>query len=276
MRNTKKYLRAMLIVCIVMILTLSCASIFSGCGDKKKNAELRSLTEQMIDSIIAKDSDAAYELIKDATTREECDAFLDSVSVYIDDVTGYELKQTGWHWNLDNGIESYTATFNMTTAEGREYEVTAVSIEGYDGIANFNIVEIKNSGILSTPWLIPFKMVGVMITLVAVAFTVWMIVDCSKRRLNKKALWIIAILLGIVGKIAFSSNGFNIGANISLIVPVTRAALSNGLVTMQLAVPVGAIVYFCMRKKLTLPEPTEEENTNTAVPNENRDDAPFE
>ena len=232
----------MLIICL--------ASVFTGCGDTKKNDEVKLLTEKFIDAILADDPDTAYSLMVSGINRAEFDAFFVQIKEIFDGVKTYELAQTGWNASINNGISSYKVTFKMTTDIGADYQVETTITENYENIFYIHITPMATGSSPANLFLIPFNIGALIFSAAAIGFVIWMIVDCAKRKIGKKVLWIIIILLGVSITLTIG-NGFNIKWMIGLAIAFSSVSLSGGAVSFRLALPVGAIVYFILRKKLT-------------------------
>lgn len=240
-----------------VLIIISLVSLLSGCGSTEKNSEAKLLTEKFIDAIIDNDPDAAYSLMTAGVSRSDFDTFFVQLRNMFDGINTYELKQTGWNASINNGVSSYKATFEMKADNGAKIQVETSLIEGYENIAHIYFTPIKVSS-SDLPMLLPFKLGALLLSAAVLGFTVWMIVDCAKRNVYKKALWIILILVGISVSLSIG-NGFHINWLVGLAIGGSSVKASAGVVTFKLMVPIGAIVYFAMRKKLTKTEkaPTE-------------------
>jgi hypothetical protein len=243
-------MRSRIFALLASILLVVCLiSTLAGCGDKEKNEKVTRLTEGFLDAIIANDPDTAYSLMTSGVSRAEFDTFFSQIRKIFDGVKSYKLSQTGWYASIDNGITSYKVTFNMKADNGSEYQVETTITDGYENISYIHITSTATAAPAS-PLLIPFKIIMPVISIATITFAVWMIVDCAKRKLSKKALWIIVILLGASVTLTVG-NGFSINWMVGLAFASSSVKASGGALSIRLAAPVGAIIYFIIRKKLT-------------------------
>ncbi len=251
----KKKLLALSLITIMLVF------VFCSCSaEMYDDDEIRAHTVKLLDAIIAENFDAAYSVMSDVCTKQEFTVFYNQMCTELQDVTQYQLDCIGFNtsYNIENGeqYERNDVEYRFK-AEGREYVITAVKITGYKNLAGFNLVPIENTELYYNGTLdnmvgaTPFQWAMILLNLVVVAVVVLAIVDCSRRNIKKKALWIIIIVLGmlLVGiTTAETGNRFNLGLGLfnysSLIV------YGSGKTVLRLLVPVGAIVYFALRKTL--------------------------
>ena len=118
--------------------------------------------------------------------------------------------------------------------------------------------------------LIPIQITLALVSLASVAFCIWMIIDCAKRKIDKKPLWIIIILLGF--SITYTL-GNSVGIRFMLNFVLSISTISRD--SLSVGAPIGAIVYCIMRKKLTHidPEPEVVESAEFTLETENSDES---
>jgi len=80
-----------------------------------------------------------------------------------------------------------------------------------------------------------------------------MLIDCAKRNIKWKPLWIILILMGMF-TVVISDSRFSVHIGLVLAEYCHLKLFTSGSFELNLALPVGAIVYFFIRK--TLPPKT--------------------
>lgn len=252
----KAFLLAALMICSSLWLC-SCSNF------KESNAELEALGRAFIDSIIADDYDTAYSYVSQVADEEAFRELYGSVRELLGGETEYTLKLTGWRGTVAQGVSTHTVAYTMTLANGERLQVTFAQTQGIEGLSAFYIApdsSTKASGVINV---IAKLLIGAL-SIAVIVFTVLMIVDCAKRKIKLKALWIIIILLGV--GIGISLGGANLSLNgfIGLMVSMSKISVAQGGFVIRLMIPVGAIVYFFVRKKLRAPEirvkPTETEN----------------
>ncbi len=96
------------------------------------------------------------------------------------------------------------------------------------------------------------------LSLIFLAFRVWMIVDCLRRKMNRKVLWVIILLLGATVTLTV---GDHLGLNLGIAFLFDKMSMQADpliyALILRLSIPVGSIVYFFVRKRLTLVDPLE-------------------
>ena len=252
----KAFLLAALLICS-SLLFCSCSNF------KESNAELEALGRAFIDSIIADDYDTAYSYVSEVADEEAFRELYGNVRKMLGGETEYTLKLTGWRGKVAQGVSTHTVAYTMTLANGERIQVTFAQTQGIEGLSAFYIApdsSAKTSGVISV---IAKMLIGVL-SIAVIIFTVLMIVDCAKRKIKLKALWIIIILLGISLGMSISGSNLSLNGFIGLMVSMSKISMAQGGFSIKLMIPVGAIVYFFVRKKLRAPEirvkPTETEN----------------
>ena len=229
--------------------------VLGGCSVGEESSESRTLCEEFLDYVIEDDRDAAYAMCKNITSEAEFNTFWQNLHNVFKDSESYELKQTRWDKNTDNGVTSTTVTFEATTDDGKMcmvYLVTVPEVEGIAGIHFTDVTEFVENAKAFEPVNVILKVVS----LAAFGFIVWMFVDCMRRTIKRKVLWAIIICVGVAFSVTFGHQ--NISFDWWLGTPIASsgitANLSNLSITFTLALPLGAIIYFFARKKLTLKE----------------------
>ena len=252
----KAFLLAALMICS-SLLFCSCSKF------KESNAELEALGRAFVDSIIADDYDTAYSYVSQVADEETFKELYDNVRELLDGETEYTLKLTGWKGTVVEGASTHTIAYTMTLANGERLQVTFAQTQGIEGLSAFYIAPDSNSKASGVLNVIAEMLIGIL-SIAVIIFTVLMIVDCAKRKIKLKALWVIIILLGISLGITLGGSDLSLNGFIGLMVSMSKISIAQGGFSVKLMIPVGAIVYFFLRKKLRAPEikvkPTETEN----------------
>jgi hypothetical protein len=91
------------------------------------------------------------------------------------------------------------------------------------------------------------------ISLAFMAFTVWMFVDVLRRRMNRKVIWVLLTLIHAGISLVIGPSQFNIKFNFKIAIGLSGITAYNSSLAVATSVllPVGAIIYFFVRKKLT-------------------------
>lgn len=254
---------------LAIILTLiSVVALLTSCGTKEENAQIKAYSSVFVDALIANEPDTAYELVKDAISREEFTPIFDNMRRYIDSGITYELTQTGWKTSKSGDTITVTATFEMKTPE-HTYKVVASTTDGKEGLSGFQILILdpdKTGTITTMKGATPIQWVVLIIAILEIGFVLWMLIDCILHKVQRKAVWIIFILLGMLAiSVTWSEAGMNTTMTLGLIINMTMLAkYETGATVLRLLVPVGAIIYAVMRNNLIIPRDTD--NTNTPKP----------
>jgi len=236
------------LLCVAMILS------FTACFSAEK--EISNHTElgtQFMTCLLSDDFDGAYGMAKHAAGEAEFRNFWDSVQVLADGATTYEMKQIGWNINTKNGLTTRTTTHQITFDNGKEIMFRIVTRDDIEGIAGVHFSEVTEF-IESTNAYVPtVQIVLLILSVLAIAFAVWMLVDCLRRKIKHKVLWCILILLNISFTVSVGESvGLQFMIGLLLQTSTIVADPSLATVSAKIVVPLGAIVYCVMRKKLAL------------------------
>lgn len=258
------------LICLLTVMTLLC-----GCSVKEDNARLEPACRAMLDALIAGDADAGYAQISEAVTREEFDAFFAQVAPVLDGKGKYELKSSGWHKNTKDGVTSVTVTFEATFPDGRVYLVNCTETEGVEGLTGFHVQDSKQNITNDTPF--GLRALFFVVSALFLAFAVWMIVDCVKRKPDGMELWIVLMACAVTLSLEIAGGQMNVNWGIGLVLSFSSIAFNSANFLLHFSLPVGAIVYFFLRKRLPCkksePQPSDTiEGTCTELPAEKPSD----
>ncbi len=242
----------------LMILSLVVLLCFTACSAKTDIGEADDLTEDFLDLLLLNDYDGAYDLVKEVVTPADFKTYWDAMRASSEGADAYEIEQIGWSINTTNGVKYHVAAFEVTLNNSRTLFVRTTLAEGVNGIGGIFFNDTTEFNATYSIFAKIANVVLIVLSLLIAAFAVWMIVDCAKRNMKKKLLWIIIILLGVTFKVTFGQQlGFHLGVRSVVMFANAVADPSILSISVQLLVPVGAIVYFFMRKKLTVIPPAE-------------------
>lgn len=280
------------ITCVILVILL----LFSGCtmGDnweRTKNVaeflspvtedpQLRRDAQAMLDALIGEDLTAAYALVShNGISLEEFQSVYVRMLPLLAEVDAYELTPSYIGKNVINGAATTTVRYMMTAGE-QNFLLEVSRLEGQEGLRAFYIDRyepVVTTGTLGNmdganalQWIL------LAVGLLGSVFTLWMFVDCCCHKLKKKWLWLLLIALGyLVFTLIVTPQQFRINFNVGVFLNHTRLLrYSTGGFTLQIVVPVGAVIYLCMRRSLfakyakdreekqepeTLPQPAAEE-----------------
>lgn len=246
MQTTTKHKLGALI-CAILILTL----LFCGCEIREDVNTQKQLCEKMIDRVIENDAEGAYALVNDLGTKEEFLPVWEEMRSTLKESKSYEIKATGWKTNINNGNEVTQVTLEVTTDDGKTCQFTVTTLD--DGsVAGLHFLD-STDFIESTSYVPAVKIVLMLISLAFAAFTVWMFVDAIRRRMKRKVWWVLLSLVHGGITLVTGPSQFNIKFDVKLVFGLSDVAVYNSslAVAIGIFIPVGAIIYFFTRKKLS-------------------------
>lgn len=260
--------RILLPIAIFLIAAMLC-----GCSNVQIEdvPEIRAGTDAFLSAILADDADAAYDQLHNEIGRSEFEAVYTEFQKCLTGVDAYEMTPISYNFAVRNGVKTVQLSYRMTAGSGT-FIVSAAIIEGEEGLVGFNIAPEEATTLIysGTPGHMQganaLQWIVLIIGILTWAIVSWMLVDCCKRKPKRKVLWLLFILLGAIVLHFSSSDGavnfrFNIGLHLRL---STLLRYGDGSVNLSLVFPLGAVVYFINRKKLTPQVEAVEEESNAA------------
>ena len=239
---------------------LSFALLFSGCTIKEDSEKSRVLGATFLDYVIQNDYASAYDMAKHVASEEEFGSVWNEMRNVLKDSQSYEMELQGWYQNTTNGVTTTEVIFEIITDDEKICQLRIYTTDGVEGIAGLHFLDstefIQKTELL---W-IPNVFLGIF-SLLCVGFGVWMFVDCLKRRLRYKVLWAIITWIYAGFSVTIGSTGVNFNTHFLFAVPLTRISAEPSILAITVAgfLPIGAIFYFFMRKRLTLPKEVQTE-----------------
>lgn len=229
------------------VITVLLSVLFSGCSSAD-TVDAEKITTEFLNAVLSGDRDTArgyYGDIDSRTFNEFCDKIVQS----FDGAKDFTLKQTAWSYTAENGVRYYTFTYELTTDTEKGFVVKVSFFAENDKFATLDVIP---KAALSTSEVIPFKLAAFAVSCAAIGFCVWMIVDCARRNMARKWLWILIILSGFSLSVTF---GYEFGMNFGLVfaLPFSSVSADSLTTTIKAALPLGAIIYCILRKKITVP-----------------------
>lgn len=261
----------------IFLLLLSAALLVSlaGCGEMKiqDNERIRPGVDAVLTALLAGDEEAGYAAVYHEISRKEFVTAFAQMRELLAEVETYELTPIQYNFRSTNGTRAEQMVYRMTTNAGT-YVVSAVVVEGYQGLTSFHIAPEENTALsyTGTPGHMEGASLGQWIVLIlgllGWAFVIWMAVDCCRRKIRRKWLWLIVILLGgVLLTLSASATSMNFRFNVGLHLRLSSWIFyGDGTSQLQLLVPVGALVYLLRRKKL---KNSEEPEDHREKPEEN-------
>lgn len=258
-RIIRRALPLLLTALVLLAALISCTPDM----DVGNNTEL---ADQFMDHVIADDYDAAYGMVKATVSDPDFRAYWTTVQTVADGAEAYEMKQIGWNLNRSKGVTTRTTAHQAELDNGRTVLLRVVTQDGIEGIAGIHFSDITDF-LASTEAFVPtVRVILWVVSALAVAFTVWMLVDCLRRKMKYKVVWAILIFFGLCFTFTVGETS-NFSFNVGLFFQTSSIEADPGLlaVVTKLVIPVGAILYLCLRKKFTV-EPSKPEGEDLPDP----------
>ncbi len=238
-------------VALLSILTFTACNTtyFLELSDSKEDVFCRTF----IGYVIAGEKEQAFAMVSEIADPSECEEMWKTLREIANASSDAQIHQTGFELLKYDGVSFEKGYYFVEFNNGASMNLSLTFTEHDDAIQEMRYLEVTD---VIKELKEPSRVLGIVATVVSIlfiAFTVWMIVDCARRRIRKKPLWIILIIAGIsiTLSIGFESN---ISFFIGLMMQFSRVKMDLSLPGMMIrfVIPVGAIVYFFMRKQLTI------------------------
>ena len=248
-KTTPRSLRVMaLFLCALILMTLASCAADMEVGNNTQMAN------QFMDHVMADDYAAAYDMVKVNVANADFQAYWVGIQQTVAEAESYEMEQIGWQINKSNGETYYTTAYQVYPDNGRTVLLRVVTMEGTEGIAGIHFSDVT-AFMEKADTLTP--VVGVILlvfSLLMLAFVIWMFVDCLRRKMKTvhKVLWAFLIFGGIALTVTVGqTSGFNF--QIGLMFQTSSITADPGLQAFvtKLVIPLGAILYCCLRKRFT-------------------------
>ena len=250
----------------LILMTLVLLAALISCTPDMDVGNNTELADQFMDHVIADDYDAAYGMVKATVSDPDFRAYWATVQTVADGAKTYEMKQIGWNLNRSNGVTTRTTAYQAELDNGRIVLLRVVTQDGIEGIAGIHFSDITDF-LASTEAFVPtVRIILWVVSALAVAFTVWMLVDCLRRKMKYKVVWAILIFFGLCFTFTVGETS-NFSFNVGLFFQTSSIEADPGLlaVVTKLVIPVGAILYLCLRKKFTV-DPSKPEGEDLPDP----------
>lgn len=253
-----------LFLCMIFALSM----LFGGCSIKEDSEISRQLCEDMVDHIIHDDYESAYAMVRAVASENEFQPLWNTMRDVLKDSVSYELQQKNWYQNWSNGITTTQVLFEITTDDGKICQMLIYTRDGIEGIAGLNFLD-STAFVQKTESLNIVNIFLIVLSIGCFAFSIWMFIDCLKRCKKHKALWALLTLCCAGFSLTTGPSTFKFYFRVSLLAGLTNVTADRTALTIALNVllPLGAIIYCIMRKRLARPteecavNPTEENVT---------------
>ena len=271
--SIKKILRRALPLLLAALILL--ASLTS-CTPEVDYGNSIKLSDQFMDHVIADDYDSAYRLVKATVTDPDFRDYWETIRSVAEGAETYTKLPVQRNATRSGGVTTITTAYQVNLDNGRIVLLRVVIQDGIEGIAGIHFSDITEF-IHTTDTYVPVLQAIVLVfSLLCMAFTIWMFVDCLRRKMKYKVVWAILTVFGIALNLTVGET-FSFSFHIGLFVQMSTVQVDPGLVAVvtKLVIPVGAILYLCLRKKFTvdpskpegedLPDPFAQTEADTTV-----------
>lgn len=259
MSRIKRYI-PIIIAVFIMLTFFGCSDAVSDIIEGIDDSEVQDKTETMLDAIIENDFKTAYSLAKDIFSEDEFRVTFDGMHQLLSDVEDYELEALSFQTKTVFGNGTVTSVeYKMITDSGN-FVIQAEESSEYEGLSYFHIVDEEHSSLYYTGTIGHMEGANILqwavlaFWIASVIFVIIMLIDCCRRDVKNKAIWIVAILFGAISLTAsLTDSNFNFGFNIGFMLsPGALVLYGDGAADLKLVIPIGAVIYLLIRKSITI------------------------
>ena len=241
-------LKRLLAVLLVLVLMLSACSELSEAID---DTAIRTEAEALLTAFVRKDYAACRTLVSQDVSDAELEDILEAIHTEVKDLGSWEMTAVAWRRAMSEGKDVTTIQY-LVSGEGGKYYLDVAKLADTQGLSGFQITEAEADAEATTPSGLVHRVFTV-VGFLTMIFALWMAVDCARRKMRFKWLWLPLIVLGMIVltltmKDSDMSWRFNVGLYLGMTNLKTFAA---GGFRATVYVPLAAIVYFFKRKDLT-------------------------
>ena len=235
--------------CMMTVLIMAVLLVFSACGALKPGLDDKQADmDHLMQAVIADQKDVVLKQFEHVPMPDpaQFNTFWADMRNIYDGASTYEIKLTSWNTTYTNGTKQTSACYKVTADTNAACEFK-LSYDGEDhlvGVRYNNVTERKDPLVLTVQALL------LIWSILCLAFGVWMLVDCIKRPIRFKVLWLILILISFALTLTVSDTSFNTNFQITWLAAFASLYATVSYFTVKLTLPVGALLYFFVRKHL--------------------------
>ncbi|MBE6542800.1 MAG: hypothetical protein E7675_00215 [Ruminococcaceae bacterium] len=241
---------------IALSLLVSCESF-----SEEKQMEMKTKAEIFVDCLMKKDVEKAFDQVnKRYISKEDFYAAFPQMIEYLGGFSRYNLTgPVGYRVKTSNGVTYAWMDFLVET-DNRDFYIEVGTAGDSTALASCNVslkddVDVASgkpfANIIGKS---PLQIVVLAYGVASLAFVVLMVIDCARKNIKKKALWIVVIILGQIAFIFNMGNGVSTSFNLGFYLTFSALSISENISVLRLIVPVGAIIYMIRRKRLVVNE----------------------
>lgn len=236
---------------LILLLCLCALLLFSACQGAKPDLDQKQAdVAVLMDSVIANDKNAAVVFMEHVpiASQAQLDAFWNELLRIYDGASTYKIKFISW-----NTTYSFTDQSSLTTvvyqakADTKACAEFKLTYDGEDLLCGINVTDVTER---SSPVIIIVRVLLILGFAASLALCIWMTVDCVKRPIRFKVLWIILIWVSVILQVSMIGTSFRFNFTFTVI-PTWGSLLATVSSTLlRIPVPVGALIYRAVRKKI--------------------------
>ncbi len=261
-----KTIRRMLIVMLLFLLVIL---PLTACSENKSSFQNEQMLADAYLDHMFHDRYAEAKAMTATVIISEADFRLlwDTCRPLFENADAYEVTSRSFDAHKSDGTTTTVAAYVVKLDNGRHFTLQIVTQNGINGIAGIKIREATDF-LKKTDGYLPILHIALIVVAVACfAFRVWMLVDCIRRPIARKGLWIVFILLSIgLGITIGETSGLRVLFSLlfdRLKVIINPFAYAT---TVTVSLPVGALVYLILRKRLVADTPPSVQETPPSDP----------
>lgn len=248
----KRILSVLLTFLLMLLLLCGCEGL-----QIKDQPEIRGHVDTVLAAALAGNADAAYSALCQETDKAEFSSVFPGIQELLADVSTYDLTPIHYNYSSTNGTANTQMTYRMDTDSGA-FLVIASTISTKEGLVSFHIIPEEQTTLVYTgspghmegasvfQWIVLILGFGLW------GFVLWVFVDCCRRPIRRKPLWLLIIGLGAV-LLFFTVSGSTINFRFNAGIYLTVSSLlryGDGSRQLRIVFPLGAVLYLSMRKQL--------------------------
>ena len=161
------------------------------------------------------------------------------------------MTAVAWRRTTSDGEEVTTIQY-LVSGEGGKFYLDVAKLTGTEGLSGFQITEAEADAEATTPSGLIHRVFSA-VGFLTMIFALWMAVDCARRKMKFKWLWLPLIVLGMtMFSLTMGDGGMSWRFNVGVYLGMTnlKTFVAGGF-RATVYVPIVAIVYFFKRKDLT-------------------------
>ena len=253
-------------IVVFLLCLLLLATTLSACDPDISRMEAdAALACQFMEYVMANDYDSAYAMVKETVTDEDFRTYWTDIQAVTEGATTYEITLADWDTDTVNGVTDSTVSERVTLDNGRIVLLRVMTRDGIEGIAGIHFSDVTDFLQKAEPVVPKISIALQILHFVFLGFTLWMFVDCLRRKLRYKLVWLILIVMSLVltitvgeaSDLAFRVSFWFARGTVSTI----DIELGQVAVVTKLVIPVGALLYLCLRKHFVVEKPAPENQT---------------